>query len=153
MTPRVGRTLLSAAASNATAVNAAAHDDATAPLWFIFISLAVGSAARTALHGTSVPYTVVLFIIGMVMAVVYYYADLGLLEASLSAWGGINPHVLLACFLPALIFESSFSMEWHTLKKVLPKVLILAGPGVLMSMRSLGACYACFRSILAGHFV
>ena len=69
MTPRVGRTLLSAAASNATAVNAAAHDDATAPLWFIFISLAVGSAARTALHGTSVPYTVVLFIIGMVMAV------------------------------------------------------------------------------------
>ena len=144
MTPRVGRTLLSAAASNASAVNAAAHDDATAPLWFIFISLAVGSAARTALHGTSVPYTVVLFIIGMVMAVVYYYADLGLLEASLSAWGGINPHVLLACFLPALIFESSFSMEWHTLKKVLPKVLILAGPGVLMSMALTGCVLRVF---------
>ena len=80
----------------------------------------------------------------MVMAVVYYYADLGLLEASLSAWGGINPHVLLACFLPALIFESSFSMEWHTLKKVLPKVLILAGPGVLMSMALTGCVLRVF---------
>ena len=30
-------------------------------------------------------------------------------------------HLLLAVFLPALIFESSFSMEWHTLSKVLTR--------------------------------
>ena len=73
------------------------------------------------------PYTVVLFCLGMLEAVVDYYLDLGKLESSLEAWGNINPHVLLAAFLPALIFESSFSMEWHTLKKVLPKVLVMAG--------------------------
>ena len=99
------------------------------------------------------PYTVVLFIIGMLMAVVYYYTDLGLLEASLSAWGGINPHVLLACFLPALIFESSFSMEWHTLKKGAAQGVDL---GRARGVDEHGAHWVrvtrCFHSILAGRF-
>ena len=137
------RALLSSSGSstdaNSTAVEAASeHESGAVVLWFIFISLAIGSATRTALHGTSIPYTVVLFVLGMLIAVIYYYTDLGALDKSLDAWASINPHLLLACFLPALIFESSFSMEWHTLKKVLPKVLILAGPGVLISMALTG---------------
>lgn len=129
----------SASATNSTALEVAAeHESGAVVLWFIFISLAMGSATRTALHGTSIPYTVVLFVLGMLVAVIYYYTDLGALDKSLDAWASINPHLLLACFLPASIFESSFSMEWHTLKKVLPKVLILAGPGVLISMAFTG---------------
>ena len=60
--------------------------------------------------------------------------DLSGVGNSLDAFVHINPHLLLAVFLPALIFESSFSMEWHTLSKVLTKILILAGPGVLINM-------------------
>ena len=60
--------------------------------------------------------------------------DLSGVGNSLDAFVHINPHLLLAFFLPALIFESSFSMEWHTLSKVLTKILILAGPGVLINM-------------------
>ena len=131
---RAGRALLNATAEAPAAV----ESDPQNVLWFIFISLTVGSVARTVLHGTSIPYTVVLFLLGMLLAVVYYYTDLGLLESSLDAWNGINPHLLLAVFLPALIFESSFAMEWHTLRKVMPKVLILAGPGVLISMALTG---------------
>ena len=52
--------------------HAGGHTDQTAPLWFIFISLALGSFARTTLHGSSVPYTVVLFVIRMLVALVYY---------------------------------------------------------------------------------
>jgi len=141
---RVGRALLNEASTDSTTHSTTAHADDTAVLWFMFISLAAGTAARTALHGTSIPYTVVLFCIGMLLAVVYYYTELGHLEASLDAWNGINPHLLLAVFLPALIFESSFSMEWHTLKKVLPKVLILAGPGVLLSMALTGCVLRIF---------
>ena len=140
---RVGRALLSEASTDGTTTTES-HGDETAALWFIFISLTAGSATRTALHGTSIPYTVVLFCMGMLLAVVYYYTDLGHLENSLDAWNGINPHLLLAVFLPALIFESSFSMEWHTLKKVLPKVLILAGPGVLLSMALTGCVLRVF---------
>ena len=120
MATLIGRALLSATttSTNSTAhATSAGHGGETDPLWFIFISLFIGSLTRTALNGTSVPYTVVLFCLGMLEAVVDYYLDLGKLESSLEAWGNINPHVLLAAFLPALIFESSFSMEWHTLKK------------------------------------
>ena len=133
----IRRELLDAAPASAPAAHAE-HEDGTVALWFVFVALAVGSATRTALHGTSIPYTVVLFMLGMLWAVIYDKADIGLLDTSLAAWKGINPHLLLAVFLPALIFESSFSMEWHTLKKVLPKVLLLAGPGVLISMAITG---------------
>lgn len=133
----IRRELLDAAPASAPAAHAE-HEDGTVALWFVFVALAVGSATRTALHGTSIPYTVVLFMLGMLWAVIYDKADIGLLDTSLAAWKGINPHLLLAVFLPALIFESSFSMEWHTLKKVLPKVLLLAGPGVLISMALTG---------------
>jgi NhaP-type Na+/H+ or K+/H+ antiporter len=34
----------------------------------------------------------------------------------LRAGAGINPDLLLAVFLPALLFESSFSMEVHQIK-------------------------------------
>jgi len=144
MKMRDGEAMTRALLQTTEDAHAGGHTDQTAPLWFIFISLALGSFARTALHGSSVPYTVVLFVIGMLVALVYYYADLGMLEASLDAWSGINPHLLLAVFLPALIFESSFSMEWHTLRKVLPKVLILAGPGVLISMGLTGCVLRVF---------
>ena len=155
MATLIGRALLSATttSTNSTAhATSAGHGGETDPLWFIFISLFIGSLTRTALNGTSVPYTVVLFCLGMVEAVVDYYLDLGKLESSLEAWGNINPHVLLAAFLPALIFESSFSMEWHTLKKVLPKVLVMAGPGVLMTMGLAGCVLRAFPFGLSWSF-
>ena len=161
MATLLGRALLSAAVTTTTTTTetnstahapSAGHGGETDPLWFIFISLFIGSLTRTALHGTSVPYTVVLFCLGMLEAVINYYLDLGMLESSLESWGNINPHVLLAAFLPALIFESSFSMEWHTLKKVLPKVLILAGPGVLMTMGLAGCVLRMFPFGLSWSF-
>ena len=155
MATLIGRALLSATttSTNSTAhATSAGHGGETDPLWFIFISLFIGSLTRTALNGTSVPYTVVLFCLGMLEAVVDYYLDLGKLESSLEAWGNINPHVLLAAFLPALIFESSFSMEWHTLKKVLPKVLVMAGPGVLMTMGLAGCVLRAFPFGLSWSF-
>ncbi|XP_037463166.1 sodium/hydrogen exchanger 7-like isoform X4 [Triticum dicoccoides] len=53
-------------------------------------------------------------------------------------WANINPDLLLAAFLPALLFESAFSMEAHQIKKCMAQMLLLAGPGVLMSTFLLG---------------
>ena len=113
------------------------HDDPTAILWFIFIALALGTANRSlfTVINSPVPYTVALLLIGMCMGVVNTKGGFSEgLQSSLDAFTRIDPHLLLAVFLPALIFESSFSMEWHTLSKVLTKIVILAGPGVLMNM-------------------
>ncbi|EMS54652.1 Sodium/hydrogen exchanger 8 [Triticum urartu] len=57
---------------------------------------------------------------------------------SIVTWANINPDLLLAAFLPALLFESAFSMEAHQIKKCMAQMLLLAGPGVLMSTFLLG---------------
>ena len=41
--------------------------------------------------------------------------------------------LLLLIFLPALIFESAFKMSFHMFRRELPKSLLLAGPGVIIS--------------------
>ena len=116
--------------------DSSSHGDPTAILWFVFIALALGTACRSAFTviNSPVPYTVALLVIGICMGVLNDQFDLSGVGTSLDAFVHINPHLLLAVFLPALIFESSFSMEWHTLSKVLTKILILAGPGVLINM-------------------
>ena len=36
--------------------------------------------------------------------------------------------------MPPLIFESAFGTDWHTFKRELGQVLILAGPSLLICM-------------------
>uniref|UniRef100_M8B3M8 Sodium/hydrogen exchanger 7 n=1 Tax=Aegilops tauschii TaxID=37682 RepID=M8B3M8_AEGTA len=64
---------------------------------------------------------------------------LGKLGAGIRIWAAINPDLLLAVFLPALLFESSFSMEVHQIKKCMAQMVLLAVPGVVISTVLLGA--------------
>ncbi|EHA8589907.1 putative Sodium/hydrogen exchanger 7 [Cocos nucifera] len=64
---------------------------------------------------------------------------LGKLGAGIRLWANINPVLLLSVFLPALLFESSFAMEVHQIKRCMAQMLLLAGPGVLISTFCLGA--------------
>jgi hypothetical protein len=41
----------------------------------------------------------------------------------------INPVLLLAVFLPVLLFGSAASAHWHTVRRQLPGILLLAFPG------------------------
>jgi len=49
-------------------------------------------------------------------------------------YASIDPHLLLQIFLPALIFESAFSASYHIIKREIGQALLLAGPGVIISM-------------------
>ncbi|XVE74580.1 hypothetical protein DITRI_Ditri12bG0028700 [Diplodiscus trichospermus] len=84
----------------------------------------LGIACRHLLRGTRVPYTVALLIIGVALG---------------SLGNSIDPDLLLAVFLPALLFESAFSMEVHQIKRCMAQMLLLAGPGVLISAFCLGS--------------
>ncbi|KAJ3672840.1 hypothetical protein LUZ60_006214 [Juncus effusus] len=108
---------------------------------FVGVSLVLGIASRHLLHGTRVPYTVALLILGIAMGSLEYgtASGLGKLGAGVRLWANINPNLLLSVFLPALLFESSFSMEIHQIKKCMVQMLLLAGPGVLISTFALGA--------------
>ncbi|KAF3793806.1 Sodium/hydrogen exchanger 7 [Nymphaea thermarum] len=107
---------------------------------FAGVSLVLGIASRHLLRGTRVPYTVALLILGIALGAVAHGTNqkLGLLGEGIRLWSEINPGLLLAVFLPALLFESSFSMEIHQIKRCLVQMLLLAGPGVLISTFCLG---------------
>nr|XP_027097449.1 sodium/hydrogen exchanger 8-like isoform X2 [Coffea arabica] len=64
---------------------------------------------------------------------------LGKIGDGIRLWARIDPDLLLAVFLPALLFESSFLMEVHQIKRCMVQMLLLAGPGVLISTFFLGS--------------
>ncbi|VYS46087.1 unnamed protein product [Arabidopsis thaliana] len=108
---------------------------------FAGTSLVLGTACRHLFNGTKVPYTVVLLVIGIVLGSLEYGTkhNLGKLGHGIRIWNGINPDLLLAVFLPVLLFESSFSMDVHQIKRCMGQMVLLAGPGVLISTFCLGA--------------
>lgn len=107
---------------------------------FVGISLVLGIASRQLLRGTRVPYTVALLILGIGLGSLEYGTShrLGKIGDAIRLWANIDPNLLLAVFLPGLLFESSFSMEVHQIKKCMVQMLLLAGPGVLISTFFLG---------------
>eukprot|EP00210_Caulerpa_lentillifera_P006651 g6354.t1 len=113
----------------------------------LFFMLLLGLVARYALRPVPVPYTALLLVFGLI---------LGLMQIQLTRpnehhgvdhqghdrwekfargidiWQRIQPELLLLVFLPALIFSSAFSLDFHITKRSFGQVLILAGPGVVI---------------------
>nr|XP_011463505.1 PREDICTED: sodium/hydrogen exchanger 7-like isoform X1 [Fragaria vesca subsp. vesca] len=108
---------------------------------FVGMCLVLGIACRHVLRGTRVPYTVALLILGVAIGSVAFgtHINLGKIGEGIRIWAAIDPDLLLAVFLPALLFESSFSMEVHQIKRCMVQMIILAGPGVLISTFCLGS--------------
>jgi NhaP-type Na+/H+ or K+/H+ antiporter len=59
---------------------------------------------------------------------------LGYFGYAVSSVSNMDPHLFLLVFLPALIFESAFSVNFHIIKREATQALVLAGPGVVISM-------------------
>ncbi|PQP92247.1 hypothetical protein Pyn_36619 [Prunus yedoensis var. nudiflora] len=115
--------------------------DPTDAVAFVGMCLVLGIACRHLLRGTRVPYTVALLILGVALGSIEYgtHHQLGKIGEGIRIWANIDPDLLLAVFLPALLFESSFSMEVHQIKRCMVQMIILAGPGVLISTFCLGS--------------
>ncbi|ONI31919.1 hypothetical protein PRUPE_1G339200 [Prunus persica] len=115
--------------------------DPTDAVAFVGLSLVLGIACRHLLRGTRVPYTVALLILGIALGSIEYgtHHQMGKIGEGIRIWANIDPDLLLAVFLPALLFESSFSMEVHQIKRCMVQMIILAGPGVLISTFCLGS--------------
>ncbi len=93
------------------------------------------------------PYTVSLVVVGLLIAI-----PTGLdLEAT--------PELILAIFVPPLLFEAAFHLDLRQLRESLAPILILAVPGVLVStllvgsMTALGAGMAFGTAIVFGALI
>jgi len=98
---------------------------------FVFIGLVFGQLLKHFANKTKIPYTPILAVGGILI---------GLLTDYMGAWGDgaehisdIDPHTFLLLFLPPLIFESAFSIDWHIIKTEIIQILILAGPCLVIA--------------------
>jgi hypothetical protein len=87
----------------------------------------------------NLPFTVVMFFFGYIVAsscrVDHDHTGLAKIVAdSVLAWKGAHPHIILFVLLPPLLFEDASAMDYYVFRKVLMSSVILAGPGVAVSM-------------------
>ncbi|OIT22168.1 PREDICTED: sodium/hydrogen exchanger 7-like, partial [Nicotiana attenuata] len=101
-----------------TSSSESSGSDPTNAVIFVGISLLLGIACRHVLRGTRVPYSVALLVLGIGIGSLEYgtHHGLGRIGDGIRIWANIDPDLLLAVFLPALLFESAFSMEVHQIK-------------------------------------
>ncbi|XP_048463260.1 sodium/hydrogen exchanger 10-like [Rhincodon typus] len=98
---------------------------------FIFGTFLFGAVTRTLLKRIKLPYTVIVCMAGIAFgALSVKYPQVRQYSETLA---NINPLLLIHAFMPVLIFSSAFEIESHIFLKSLSQVVILAGPGLILS--------------------
>ena len=119
-----------------------------APLTFVVICLIIGAVLKSLLRNSVLPYTVVLFGVGLLIG---YAERRGLLDSvpdikvAIDMAGEIDPNLILFLFLPILIFQAAFAMDGHIFKKTLINSSLLSAPGLVVSMFIVGAIMMCIN--------
>ena len=100
---------------------------------FLVLSLSVGVITNYLItrYAPDLPYTVVLFGIGILLSVSQYNHKKDIFLESFAIWESMEPHFILYAFLPALLFGDSMYLNYHNMVDALSPALILAGPGAL----------------------
>ena len=76
------------------------------------------------------PYTVLVFLLGTGFG---FLTNLGYPVSNYDGLGNMDPHEIFFIFLPILIFESAFAIDYHVFKKVIVGCILLAGPGIMIA--------------------
>ena len=88
--------------------------------------LLIASIVAIAVRRLRVPYTVALVIVGL------------LLTSQSPLQVELTPELILALFVPPLVFEAAFHLNLQELRRNLASILILAVPGVILTMLIVG---------------
>ncbi|GBG26644.1 Sodium/hydrogen exchanger 8 [Hondaea fermentalgiana] len=128
------------------------------PLYFLFVGLLLGALSLWG-HFKFVPwfpYNAAMFLEGIALGVLHYAVGLGELSTSIESWITIDPFLLMAVFLPSLIFSDVMRINMHQfLTTAFLPACILAIVGVVISGCLMGVAanltlgyewdwYACF---------
>lgn len=112
------------------------HDNALIATVTMVVSLLfVASVSAVIAHRIRFPYTVGLVVVGGLVAVM---ADFVPPAAQALEGLRLGPEMILFLFIPPLIFESAWSMDMRLLRHNLWPILMLAGPGLLISAALVG---------------
>ncbi len=92
--------------------------------------LLVASLVALAVRRLRVPYTVALVVAGLAIT----------FQSSLQLT--LTPELILALFVPPLVFEAAFHLDLTELRRNLPQILVLAVPGVILTTLIIGGVIA-----------
>eukprot|EP00803_Ostreobium_quekettii_P005772 evm.model.scf_1987EXC.1 EVM.evm.TU.scf_1987EXC.1 scf_1987EXC:28778-29905(+) len=126
---------------------------------FTFFMLFLGLVSKHLLRGVPIPYTGLLLILGLMFGFIHsslrpkkedllcesrlehcceehtvWRRGYRYLGRGIEGWISIEPNLLLLIHLPALIFASAFTLDFHITKRNIYQILILAGPGVAIGI-------------------
>jgi NhaP-type Na+/H+ or K+/H+ antiporter len=107
-------------------------------LLFMFFGLALGVLLTQAVsnYGEVIPYTVLIFLIGMLFST--GASSSGPFADSIGQWLDIDAELLIYIFLPPLVFGEAMNLNWYHLKGGFIQSILLAGPGVLINAALMG---------------
>ncbi len=105
-------------------------------LMFFVISIILGIILRRLLQNTAIPYSVALLLLGMLIGSMLDFElttpIFNEVKASFSLASQLDANLIMFIFLPALVFESAFSLEVHLFKRMLSQIALLAIPGLII---------------------
>lgn len=95
----------------------------------LFTLLITSSIVALIAKRMNLPYTVTLVVAGIGLGVIATHVDAIDLDGV-----ALTPEVLFHVFLPILLFEASFHLGWRKLRENARAILLLAIPGVVLSV-------------------
>ncbi|MGB3612800.1 MAG: sodium:proton antiporter [Elainellaceae cyanobacterium] len=114
------------AAANGPDLEMAIEDRLAQFLLVLCVSLSVAALSRTFALFRQIPYTLLLVIAGLALAVL----DIRLVT--------LSPELILLVFLPPLLFEAGWNLEWSNLKDDFVPICLFAIVGVVISVSGIG---------------
>ena len=100
----------------------------------------------TSKYSTPFPYSFLLLVYGILIGILAKYVFLDEEKEIIYTWSHTDPHSMLMIFVPPLIYESSFNIDYHIFKKYLWHFLFLTIPGVMFSTVITGLVIKSFES-------
>jgi monovalent cation:H+ antiporter, CPA1 family len=91
-------------------------------LLILLVALSVSTFSQLASWSRRIPYTLLLVIAGLALA----FAEVRLVE--------LSPELILLVFLPPLLFQAAWNLEWKNLKRDWIPVTLFAVIGVIISV-------------------
>ena len=87
------------------------------------------------------PYSFLLILLGILLGIIYDYSNTNEYTNSIDFWINMHPHTFLFIFLPPLIYESSFLIDFHIFKKIYKIIISSAIAGVIATFVSISGYF------------
>jgi Na+/H+ antiporter len=100
----------------------------------VVLALVAGAALRAVSKRTGFPFTVAMLLLGGAVGFALHGGEATHEGVSgVLGWGdGLTPHLIVFVFLPALVFESAFAIDVHSVRKNIGAIILLAVPALVV---------------------